>query len=445
MIHLIKAKQLLTSLFATIYNLYQNDEKPFKDDQHHQDVKKISPKSRFDWLDGYRGSLAIIVTYGHTILPNRPLQCDFLNPINSQKYSIAGFFMLSSFLLTYRLLVELSKTKTNREILLVVLKYAIRRFFRIYVVYICFAFSAKYGPTFIGGYTAASFMSSIDLITLNNPGINHLWTIPPEIKYYFIIPIFCLMANVLNKFTMLVMLAICMCTSIYDQFYNVLGLKYEEITSDSKQSHQLSSHIAVFILGSQVALAYFWIERNQRQHLLQLIRSNETLRERINWVACFLVLACFRLEAHEYFSGNSESFTLRSRSTIYWASVLFLTLIADSTNLIARFFGTNRFLKSCGKYSFGIYLFTPGAITFVQRVLVKFTPIDITIGCILCAYFVGLNWFYLVEQPLIKVANELCEKVEAHEFFRRKETTWEGGDVYVEHVDKEKLKIVHDV
>lgn len=168
-------------------------------------------KSHFDFLDGYRGSLALLVVITHTVY-------DEMIANYSQSYSIAGFFMLSAFLLTHRLLDDLNNVKKTKHlhihgqhhhhhhnlVLLVIVKYVIRRFFRVYVVYVLFYACAKYGPACVGGrgetwggniYAA----SVLDIACLRNPGHNHLWTIPAEIKFYFVIPIFCLIASAFDN------------------------------------------------------------------------------------------------------------------------------------------------------------------------------------------------------------------------------------------------------
>lgn len=138
----------------------------------------------------------------------------------SLTYGIAGFFMLSAFLLTYRLLEDLSKTTTPiqpRIILLHFAKYFIRRLFRIYFVYIIFILAVKYGPQWIRNHEMLTYESSfIQMATLGNAGKNHLWTIPSEIKYYFFIPIFCLVCRMSGRYVH-AFLAICVIWTIYDQ------------------------------------------------------------------------------------------------------------------------------------------------------------------------------------------------------------------------------------
>lgn len=85
-------------------------------------------KNRFDFLDGYRGILALIVVITHC---QKHAGCELMNFFVgiSRTVAVDGFFILSSFLLTYRLLGELNKSNGNyRKQILIVLKYFIRRF-----------------------------------------------------------------------------------------------------------------------------------------------------------------------------------------------------------------------------------------------------------------------------------------------------------------------------
>lgn len=101
--------------------------------------------NRFNFLDGYRGSLALVVIISHSCQsPESMILANF-----SQKYAISGFFLLSSFLLTYRLLNDFYKKKSYK--IFAILQYLIRRFFRIYIIYVLFVLLVKNGPKFFAG------------------------------------------------------------------------------------------------------------------------------------------------------------------------------------------------------------------------------------------------------------------------------------------------------
>lgn len=235
------------------------------------DETKMQPKQvRLDFLDGYRGLLALNIVWAHA---KDDYKCIVLDIIGNwaQKFAITGFFLLSSFLLTHRLIKDLQKP-TNLK-LLSILQYFIRRFFRIYVVYILFAIVAKYGPSFVAGFTYGNYNGSLaNMLSLGQTGLNHLWTIPPEIKFYFVIPLICLSFVCLGNFSFL-FLASCLAWTAYDQCFNYFNLRDEDVFSYSKHSHLLRNHFAVFLVGSEVAMALYLAERCEL--CMKWIRGNK--------------------------------------------------------------------------------------------------------------------------------------------------------------------------
>jgi len=122
--------------------------------------------SRFDHLDGYRGFLAILVVLHHCTDHFQLYDNDYKIFAGAGNFvGISGFFVLSAFLHTYLLLKNLEKSTCLKDVCLVVVKYAIKRFFRIYVAFVIFTTTLKLGPEFIGGYFF--FGPWYDIISLN--------------------------------------------------------------------------------------------------------------------------------------------------------------------------------------------------------------------------------------------------------------------------------------
>lgn len=238
---------------------------------------KSQTENRFDFLDGLRGSFAFIVTLSHS---SPGINCAFIFLVTrlTQKYAIAGFFLLSAFLLTYRLIKDLYKP--NSFIPLAVVQYFIRRFFRIYVVFALFVIAAKYGPRFIAGFTYGKYGNLTSILLLEYGGNTHLWTIPPEIKYYFLIPVISVVYYLAGRYGFIVFLC-CAALSAHDQVYNDFRLSLNDIVNWSSQSYQLKSHFAVFFIGTNLAMAVHltegneflikWLKNRKIQLLLSLI------------------------------------------------------------------------------------------------------------------------------------------------------------------------------
>ena len=117
--------------------------------------KKNSVKI-FKFLNSFRGLCALTVVIAHSHCCAFKLNNDdfyiltyFLDTITNfvQTLAVNGFFILSSFLLTYRLIIDYSKANTLvHNILLTTFKFFIRRFFRIYipVVFFCTLVTLRY-------------------------------------------------------------------------------------------------------------------------------------------------------------------------------------------------------------------------------------------------------------------------------------------------------------
>jgi len=116
---------------------------------------------RFIFLDSFRGICALVVMLIHTNGGTRQIKTNGLlskhdNMFDSilgfsmnysHSFAVNGFFILSSFLLTYRLIIDYSKANTLvHNILMTTFKFFIRRFFRIYipVVFFCTLVTLRY-------------------------------------------------------------------------------------------------------------------------------------------------------------------------------------------------------------------------------------------------------------------------------------------------------------
>jgi len=161
---------------------------------------KLFQPAKFNHLDSLRGLLCLNVVLIHAgqLLP---VQSMFLKQYFDKTlvFAVPGFFLLSAFLLTYRLLLELFNYKSTefKPIFKLLAKYAIRRFFRIYpllvifIVFIkCWIFASPNDAQF---YVGINNTPLLKLVLLDQTmGGSHLWAIPVEINYYFIIPFICL-------------------------------------------------------------------------------------------------------------------------------------------------------------------------------------------------------------------------------------------------------------
>ena len=121
---------------------------------------------RWDHLDGYRGFLAILVVLQH---------CEGIYHLEGDYQifqhvgnfvGVSGFFALSSFLLTYRLLKDFDKATCFTDVFSAIAKYTTKRFLRIYMTFFVFASLINIFDLDkqFGGFTFSSWYS---LVTLN--------------------------------------------------------------------------------------------------------------------------------------------------------------------------------------------------------------------------------------------------------------------------------------
>lgn len=369
--------------------------------------------TRFKFLDGFRGSLAIVVILAHASKNPATLitKCEIIHILatGDQRYSMSGFFVLSAFLLTHRLLGEFERADRLTDLILITLKYLTRRFFRIYVVFLLAMFMSKYGPRFVTGYFYGSFGSLYNAMFLDHIGYNHLWSIPPEIKYYFCIPLFCLIVRFCNKKYSIGFLLFWMLWTLYDQAYNIFELSADDVQVGGTY-HYLNRHFAVFILGSQVALAFYLVQQLAPNYE-QFIADRPIVRLLFDILSIVIGLVGVRTQ-FEHFNSH-VSHTFRSRSAVYWSVTMFICLLSAPANKVTRFFATSDILCTCGKYSFGMYLFNSGSISFIYDNFKFGTEVEYTMACVLFACVVGFVWFYVVENPLMNLANLICKRIDS--------------------------------
>ena len=123
--------------------------------------------NRYDHLDGYRGYLCLLVLMQHTC-NELYLDGDYQVFNNTGNFiGVSGFFALSTFLLTHRLLVEFDKSKSMIDVGAICIKYALKRFCRIYISFVIYCTMIKLGPSFISGGVHWRHASWLSLVTLN--------------------------------------------------------------------------------------------------------------------------------------------------------------------------------------------------------------------------------------------------------------------------------------
>ena len=318
---------------------------------------------------------------------------------------MTGFFILSSFLLTHNLINQVSKsTNTFRNVQLIVLKYFIRRFFRIYLpfLFVCTLIKGV-SLRFIGMY-ASDTNSWFSMISLQSTGFTHLWTIAPEIKYYFFIPIFVLITiKVVNKYR-LAWLIFTIISCFFIEYFNL----FMQTTKDFelREGYVFTTRFTVFFLGSILALIYDEICKKEK--LIQFLNRFKFI---IGILSSLMYIKILKYGSGSY-NHHLNEYECFFKAAFHLAIIYLFMLIGDC-NFFTNIF-KNSFLKLAGKFSFGIYLFHPMCLTEVNTFFGRYFVYinEKLLFAFFVSFLIGALFFYLIEQPLINIAKKLCQKLD---------------------------------
>ena len=305
------------------------------------------------------------------------------------------FFILSSYLLSYRLYAELEKSgHTLNQNLLVIVKYFIKRIFRIYIPFvICSLIYVKCQKMFKLFYKFGTFWELITL-TDNNHAINHLWTIAPEIQYYFFVPFYIYIVYKLRSF-----------------FYGVLFISTIFIVYEDEYFFQYSRfRKSLFFKASILALLMYKIDQS---YLFIKLKSFEMFRLLIGLSSVSLFYKMVRKFAKIF--NKTITWPNGTLSSEFYSLGLFFVVLIGAPNFFTDFLN-NSFLRKLGKYSFGIYLFHPLCIDLVRYELKTYFKqrasaffLETVLECeifalvFLHSYVCGFAFFHLIEHPCIKL------------------------------------------
>ena len=375
----------------------------------------------FKFLDGFRGLCAIIVLILHSFT-DKPLDPNtrrhtLMGQVASlqlaARIAMPGFFVLSSFLLTHHLMKELTaSSRSPNEIFKIVSKYFIRRFFRIYLVFVIFCSIIKF--TWLPfQYPTKSW---INLVTLrfDLSELNQLWSIPPEIYYYFFIPIICLAFLGFERINMKlkhIMLVLLICVSILNMKFDVLYyFPSSKNLFNTDSTNARGPLLFCFLNGSLVALVFLFVFKIWPD-LFNYITTSRLIQHLLNAITSFLFVYALRIMPKQFMEHYIIQYSY------FWSFTLFLLLISSDEYSFVRQCLNNNFMKKWGKYSFGVYLFHPTSFKLYDLIIpnaffqVKNCYEQIFLICLI-TYAIAYLFYILIESNMTKLALYLCNKVE---------------------------------
>ncbi len=357
---------------------------------------------KFECLDGFRGSLALSVLVHHALVWFNKYDIYPFFVTLGNYYGVIGFFILSSFLLTYRLLIDLDRSNDSiKHLINIVCKFFIKRFFRIYIPYLTFCSLIQFvSKRFHGTKVSNSWFEMVTLIPLRD---SHLWTISPEIKYYLFIPLFTLVTykvcKVDEKLKFMYLFFICFaCYTIHYENLFVMIRKHLDLDR---------SNFEIFFFGSILAVFYYELEKiiTYSDYLV----NNFYFQNMTGIFSLYFFVKQLKYSSRSYntnLDAHSVEYDCKFNAGIYMILVLALMIIGN-LNFFTNIF-TSKFFKNIGKYSFGIYLLHPMCIKEMQNYFVGYFDEEMLLYSIAISYFAGFIFFYLVENPSMKIAQRLC-------------------------------------
>ena len=362
--------------------------------------------NKLDYLEGFRGALANWVFFHHGV---------YLFPVKNTDYmffemtgyfiGVNGFFILSAFLLTYRLLTQLNMQ--NNSLKKIFIAYFIRRFFRIYLPFVVFVTLVKFvkNINFGGYYSYSSWSSIVKLQSVSalhsiNETTAHLWTISPEIKYYFFIPFFAFATYKAKKYWYLWNFFI---------IFSIIFIQKSNLFSGDLSLHLGSNfftRFTIFFSGSILGVLYYDYRESK---LFDYIKQKRIFREILGFLSMVLYINGIK-KYSTLFNPGITILTHTFESAFYMFIVMALMLFSQS-NFFNDIFNKS-YLKYGGKFSFGIYLFHPMCISYIFQYFsnAKFKA-ELFFYLIISSYTCGFLFYFLVENLLIKISNYIIKKI----------------------------------
>ncbi len=310
-----------------------------------------------DSLDGLRGVAVLIVFLSHTSNEGVFL-FPFIDFSGIGKSCVFLFFVLSSFLLT---LPFIKRGKESN--LFFISNYAIRRFFRIYplfIFYLMLGFLTSSTlwqnmefKSIIGIPFLLTFQELLEhLLLVQGKGVT--WSILVEFRYYFLLPLLALTYSVILKnhlllSTLLTVILIASSQIIWPEAHSQVN------------DQRLGPYLPIFFLGSLLALIF-------HKWQVSTLKNNKNIAIVLNllgWLAMIALIlmtpsfSSFILKReipYDYYHNNFLLFG------ILWSIVLFSCMAGGG---LRRLFESAS-LRYLGFISFSIYLFHVVIISLVN-------------------------------------------------------------------------------
>lgn len=256
-------------------------------------------------------------------------------------------------------------------------------------------------------------VSWFDLVTLTRTG-GHLWSIPVEILYYFIIPFICLAFKLSSQRSATKALFLSLLTVICYMGCNYNVLKMTSAESGGKYSSILTAFrlsVFVFLSGSLIGLLIHSVHSSQM--LSAVIKRNPVQMA----ISVLSIIQFKRAYVISMWPEGEGYMTYIHVPGFQWAILLLLLLLNNAAkfNPFIAFLVNSVNLQNFGKFSFGTYLNHFVVINFFK--VTDFKIFDYKefperlVLVVFLVYLVGWAWYVILEKRMIIVANKLCDRL----------------------------------
>ncbi|VAW65699.1 hypothetical protein MNBD_GAMMA09-3265 [hydrothermal vent metagenome] len=353
-------------------------------------------KFQLDSLDGLRGFAVLFVFLSHT----SNVGIYFLPGANFSGIGTFGvflFFILSSFLLTYPFLIKKENAISKKYLF----NYFLRRFFRIFPLYLVYLLLALFSTIIfknIGNFNkpiGVPFPLNLTDFTqhiLLQQGKGVTWSIMVEFRYYFILPFLGILFSILLKNKILPCLLTVIILSIISQYI------WPDIDKIEK-GLRLGVYFPIFLMGSLMAVIHYnWVQLNND--------SKASMQKTIEIAGILCLLIIFFLTPSSisilagYTVNAAEIHNHYILISMLWCIILFSSI--HGKGLLRRFFESAA-LRYLGFISFSFYLFHIIGIRIVNHIPAVNESLHGPL-ILLVTILISHISYKLIEQPSSKIS-----------------------------------------
>ncbi|KAL8013541.1 putative acyltransferase 3 [Plasmopara halstedii] len=358
-------------------------------------------KTKVLFLTGTRGlaALLVVVHHSHDFMPHMHLQLGAIG--------VDLFFVLSSYLLTWILMQKIqtliAQGASYRTWALSLIDYFQRRLFRVYplffvtVIVVSFLTVKDQSLYFSVDHRRPPYDIVKTLMFDFQYRYHVFWTLPLEIAYYFVIPIF---VFVVIKLRCLWWIAGLLLT---------VWIVKEGIFTGRRDHQPLKLHISTFFTGSMAAVVFIkmdsWIKKTSfifRWWHTLFLRTVESL------AILMLLSVTFRGLVFTWVFENPFSHIKGVPYTsAYWAIIILIEMIKPS--YISTMLEWN-VLCTWGKFSFSIYLMH-SFVVYNPVLKAQTNYFDRLFSRLLLIFALSATTYYLIEFPSLWMAKRVSRLI----------------------------------